>query len=199
MMDCQTCDRAFSIYGKGRLMPMSYHPVARVFQGVLAPGRTGTFIHLKREIMFKNIKLVGLLSAVVIAATGCASVAMAPAEQDTKAKSFAVSAEKANVYIYRNESMGAAVKLEITVDGKLVGSTAAKSYFLVQLAPGKHTILSQQDPEKKLDLTVAAGKNYFVWQEVKMGMWSPGSKLSLVEDSVGKAGVAESGMIEAAK
>jgi hypothetical protein len=148
--------------------------------------------------MFKNIKLVGLLGAIIIAASGCASVSMAPAEQDTKAKSFAAAADKANVYVFRNESMGAAVKMEVAVDGKLIGKTASKTYFLVQLAPGKHTIVSQEDPEKKLDITVAAGKNYFVWQEVKMGVWAAGSKLSLVDDAVGKAGVAESSMIEAA-
>ncbi|MDB5802648.1 MAG: hypothetical protein JWL63_3587 [Rhodocyclales bacterium] len=149
--------------------------------------------------MFKNIKLLSLFSAIVIAASGCASVAMAPAEQDTKAKSFATSPDKANVYIYRNETMGAAVKLQVSVDGKLIGSTASKSYFFVQLAPGKHTIMSQEDSDKTLDINVVAGKNYFVWQEVKMGMWSPGSKLNLVDDATGKAGVAESGLIEAAK
>jgi hypothetical protein len=145
--------------------------------------------------MIKNIKLVALLGAIIVAASGCASVAMAPAEQDTKAKSFATSTDKANVYVYRNETMGAAIKMEVSVDGKLIGKTASKTYFLVQLAPGKHTIVSQEDPEKKLDITVVAGKNYFVWQEVKMGMWAAGSKLSLVDDTAGKAGVAESSLI----
>jgi hypothetical protein len=32
-----------------------------------------------------------------------------------------------------------------------------------------------------------------------MGAWSAGSKLALVDDAVGKAGVGESGLIEAAK
>ena len=149
--------------------------------------------------MIRAVKSVLLMGALVALVSGCASVAMAPQQADASAKTFAVSKETANVYIYRNEVMGAALKFEVAVDGKLLGKTASKTYFLVSLAPGKHTIVSQQDPENKLDITVEAGKNYFVWQEVKMGMWSGGSKLNLVDEAKGKAGVAESSLIAAAQ
>ena len=36
--------------------------------------------------------------------TGCVSVPMASPEKDSQAKSFAVKADKSNIYVYRNES-----------------------------------------------------------------------------------------------
>ena len=43
-----------------------------------------------------------------------------------------------------------------------------------------------------LNFDAMAGKLYFVWQEVKMGMLSARTKLQLVSDDVGKKGVMES-------
>lgn len=36
-----------------------------------------------------------------------------------------------------------------------------------------------------------AGKNYFVWQEVKMGLWMARSALQTVDEATGRKGVAE--------
>jgi hypothetical protein len=45
-------------------------------------------------------------------------------------------------------------------------------------------------------VNASAGRNYFVWQEVKMGMWQAGSMLHLVDEVTGKAGVAECKLIQ---
>ena len=49
-----------------------------------------------------------ILFAAVIASSlvGCASVPMGDAKQDAALKTFSAPADKAGVYIYRNESMG---------------------------------------------------------------------------------------------
>jgi len=54
-------------------------------------------------------------------------------ERDSQAKTFAVKPDKSNIYVYRNESMGAAVKLPVVLDGKIVGDTAAKTFMLLEL------------------------------------------------------------------
>ena len=142
----------------------------------------------------KAFATAALLSAVFV--TGCASVPMASPEQDAKAKTFKVQQGKANIYIYRNESMGSAVKMPVLVDGKMVGDTVAKTYILTTVNPGKHTILSKTENDSTLDIMAERGKNYFVWQEVKMGAWSARSKLQLVDEATGKKGVADSKLIQ---
>jgi hypothetical protein len=145
--------------------------------------------------MLRKILALGAVVTVILA-SGCASVQMAPPEQDTAAKSFAVKPGKANIYVYRNETFGAALSMPVSVNGKLAGSTGPRSYFKFDLPAGKHVITSQGEGSK-LEMSTEAGKIYYVWQEVKMGMLSGGSKLQLVSEDVGRKGVTESSRIQA--
>ncbi|WOQ15445.1 hypothetical protein R2X36_00975 [Aeromonas media] len=47
-----------------------------------------------------------------------------------------------------------------------------------------------------LTLSTEAGKNYCVWQEVKMGLLMARSKLSQVSEEEGKQGVMESKLVK---
>jgi hypothetical protein len=146
-------------------------------------------------IMLKRILVSGVISAAVLA-SGCASVPMASPERDSAAKTFSVKRGKANIYVYRNESMGGAIKMTLALDGKLVGSTGPKTYALLEVDPGNHTLISKAENDSVLSVAAAAGRNYFVWQEVKMGGFSARSALQLVDEATGRAGVAECKLIE---
>lgn len=148
--------------------------------------------------MFKKSIFVVLLSITALL-TGCASVPMASIELDTQAKTFATKADKANIYVYRNESIGAAVKMDIAMDGKTIGQTAAKTYIALQVPPGNHTLLSKAENDFMLELSTDPGKNYFVWQEVKMGLLYARTKLQLVDETTGRNGVSECKLIEIAQ
>lgn len=124
---------------------------------------------------------------------------MASVERDAQAKTFSIKPGKANIYVYRNESFGAAVKIDVDFDGKPVGQTVAKSYFALEVAPGKHTVLSKAENNAVLDVDAEAGKNYFIWQEVKLGVLSARNKLQLVDEATGKMGVSECLLIETVK
>ena len=87
--------------------------------------------------------------------------------------------------------------MPVTVDGKLAGATGSKSFFKFGLPAGKHTLTSQGD-KSILDITTENGKIYYVWQEVKMGMMSGGSKLQLVDEKKGRDGVKECSLIDSA-
>jgi len=145
--------------------------------------------------MFRKIAGFGIV-VVAFVASGCVSVPMASAEKDVSAKTFATKPGKGNIYVYRNETMGAAVKMPVVLDGKLAGDTASKTYFLFEVAPGKHELISKGENDSVLPITVQAGSNYFVWQEMKMGLFAPRSLLQLVDDAKGRAGVAECKLIE---
>jgi hypothetical protein len=148
--------------------------------------------------MIKNIAGIGLIAMAVLAG-GCASVPMASEDKDVAAKSFAPKADKASVYVYRNETMGAAIKMPVVLNGKLVGDTASMTYFLLEVAPGTHELVSKGENDSALSLSVQGGRNYFVWQEMKMGLFGPRSLLQLVDEGTGKAGVAECKLIDASQ
>ncbi len=134
-------------------------------------------------------------AAVVLSLAGCASVPMGDPAQDARLKSFpAASAGKAGVYIYRNETFGGAVKLNLALDGQALGSTASKTYFYKEVEPGRHTVTSYGENTDTLTFEALAGKLYYVWQEVKMGMFAARTKLHLVPEPDGQSGVRESSL-----
>jgi hypothetical protein len=145
--------------------------------------------------MLRRLLALGAVLAVALA-SGCASVQMASPEQDAAAKSFAVKPDKANIYVYRNENFGAAMKMPVALDGKLAGDTAAKTYLMLEVAPGAHTVVSKTENDSAVTLNAVAGRNYFLWQEVKMGMMGARSNLQVVDEATGRAGVAECKLVQ---
>lgn len=145
--------------------------------------------------MLKQLSIAGAVLVVALA-SGCASVQMASTEQDSAAKTFAVKSGRANIYIYRNETFGAAIKMPVALDGKLVGDTASKTYLLLEVAPGPHTVVSKTENDSSVTLDAVAGHNYFLWQEVKMGLMQARSDLKEVDEATGKAGVAECKLVQ---
>jgi hypothetical protein len=136
-------------------------------------------------------RLALFLAAVISLASGCVSVPMASREADAQAKTFKVPADKSNIYLYRNETFGGAIAMPVSLNGKVMGRTGPQTYFLWEVAPGKYEIASHTENTARLSLEVAAGRNYFVWQEVKMGMWVAASHLQEVSDEEGRKAVLE--------
>ena len=131
------------------------------------------------------------LFAVMLAMAGCASVPMTSLKDDTQAKTFTVNKEKSNIYLYRNETFGGAITMTVTLDGKVAGKTGPLTYFLFEVDPGLHKISGNASNTAYLDLRTEAGKAYFVWQEVKMGLLYARNKLIEVDSKTGREGVAE--------
>ena len=148
--------------------------------------------------MLKKIITVYALALAVLA-SGCVSVPMASPERDSAAKTFTVKPDKANIYVYRNETLGAAMKMPIVLNGKLVADTASMTYLLLEVPPGSHKLVSKTENDATLMLNADAGRNYFIWQEAKMGGFAPRSALHLVDESTGKAGIKECKLIEVAQ
>lgn len=139
-----------------------------------------------------------ILFAAVIASSlvGCASVPMGDSKQDAALKTFSAPANKAGVYIYRNESMGGAVKMDVELDGKAIGQTAANTYLYKEVTPGKHTISSKAENTDSVEIDAKPGTLSYIWQEVKMGVLYARTKLHLVSEAEGKKGVLETKLAE---
>lgn len=135
---------------------------------------------------------MGLVLAIVVLLTGCAATSpILSSAHDQEAKKFKPSKSLANIYIYRNEFLGGALSKNLHINGKLIGTTGPETYFLLRVKPGKYEIYSDDNKEDNVTLKVKAKKNYFVWQEMKVGLLFHGTKLSVVEGSLGRKGVLE--------
>jgi hypothetical protein len=140
--------------------------------------------------MKKLTKLLLVLTTLLI--VGCAAPIKAPPEKDAAAKVFTPLKDKAAVFIYRNENYGGAVGMPVKVNGQDIGETGAKTFFRLNLTSGMYVIASEAENTAELPLTVVEGKNYFVWQEVRMGIWKARTALRPVDDKSGMDGVLES-------
>ncbi len=129
------------------------------------------------------MRRVASLLALAVLATACASVPKAPPEADQFAKELRPTPGKTNLYVFRDESLGGAVKMSVALDGRLLGDTAAKTFLLATVDPGKHALVSKAENDATLDFVAAPGQNVYVWQEVKMGVFSARSKLQLVDEA----------------
>ena len=142
--------------------------------------------------MLKKILILVTL-AVSTYLAGCATVPMASVEKDNERKEFALPLqESAGLYIYRNTRLGGALKKTVFVDGRSVGETAPMTYFYLDVEPGVHVLSTESEfSNNDLQINTRGGQNYFVRQNIKLGVFVGGAKLELVSEEEGKQGVLE--------
>ena len=132
-----------------------------------------------------------LLLTGVSSLSGCANVSTAPAETDAAAKDFKPAEGMGVVYLYRpGRAIGAAMQMQVTVNGDLVGGTGPGTYFRFDLPPNSYTFMSSS-PESSatLQVQVAAGGIYFVQQDTRIGLQSARVSMRAVDTATGMAGV----------
>lgn len=137
-----------------------------------------------------------LLSITIFASlylAGCASVPMAPAQNDQAKKEFTAPPEgMSGLYIYRNSSFGGALKKTLRIDGKIIGETAPYTYFYTTLKPGIHELATESEfSDNTLSIDFQPGKNHFVHNYIKFGAFVGGAGLKEVGEEEGKKAVLE--------
>lgn len=81
---------------------------------------------------------------------------------DAVLKKFMPASNQAGVYVYRNENFGAAVKIDVKVDGALLGQTVAKTFLYKEVLPGNHRIASISEDTDTVEINAEAGKLYYI-------------------------------------
>jgi hypothetical protein len=148
----------------------------------------------------KFFSVVALAAALLI--SGCASVEMASKAESAKAKEFNPPAQgKAGVYIYRDSFVGKALKKDVWIDGKCIGESAPDVFFYAEVEGGKaHKIDTESEfSPNTFDLMFETGKNYFIRQFIKMGVFVGGAGLEKIPEEQGKAAVAKLEMAKPGK
>lgn len=141
-------------------------------------------------------RAAGILVLATALGAGCASVPMAAPQESARIKMVQPPPNAGLVYLYRRESFGAAIRMTVLVDGVYAGDTAAQTFMVWQLAPGVHTFISKAENDSVLPMSIEPGRRYYIWQEVKMGMWSAGSQLHPVSDAEGMDGVNQCELVQ---
>lgn len=141
--------------------------------------------------MYKKLAVVVAMSLLF---AGCASVPMESAEMSDKAKTFVAPSEgNAALYIYRSGSLGGALKKGVWVDGKCIGESAPNIFFHEEVAGNVEHKISTESEFSPNDLLIKtdSGKNYFIQQYIKLGVFVGGAGLELVDEEKGKKEVAQ--------
>lgn len=90
--------------------------------------------------------------------------------QIAEAQRFLPVAERGVVYLYRHQVVGMLMGLEALVDGRPVGQTRGKTFYRLELAPGRHVFAGNGKCPQPLELDIAAGQVAYIEQELQMGM-----------------------------
>jgi len=133
----------------------------------------------------------------LLAVSGCSSIPKASSSQSQQAKLFKTNPEMANLYVFRGGAEGSSIEMELRVDGQYVATNLGHTFIKLEVAEGKHYVASRADNVERLTLAVSKNKNYFIYQEVKVGQISTTTKLNLVNNNVGQNGVKKCDMISA--
>jgi hypothetical protein len=110
---------------------------------------------------------------------GCAVTVVKPAGGNDDAKAFAPDADRALVYVFRdNAFLGGKLTSQFVVNNRVAAETTRNGFNIVSLSPGTYGVLSVSSHESNvasglihnskktpLPLAVEAGKIYFV-QEI---------------------------------
>lgn len=141
----------------------------------------------------KKIFFVGLVFAGILF-SGCATVQLEPKEVSQNAKQFNPPSEgNAGLYIFRDSIFGAALKKDIWVDSKCLGESAPLTFFYEDIKGGLEHKISTESEFSPNDLVMRteSGKNYFVRQYIRPGLFVGGANLEIVEEEEGKKAISE--------
>ena len=142
-----------------------------------------------------NSKLILLVTILSIGFfSGCSSVPLQLKQVSQKAKNFSKPSDgNAGLYVYRDSSFGAALKKDVWIDGKCLGETAPYIFFYKDVKGNAVHILSTESEFSPNDLSLKteSGKNYFVRQYIKIGVFVGGAGLEVIAEKEAKEAISK--------
>ncbi|HOZ62944.1 MAG TPA: DUF2846 domain-containing protein [Burkholderiaceae bacterium] len=148
----------------------------------------------------KIVPVIALTVALLV--SGCASVDMASKAESAKAKEFNPPSQgNAGVYVYRDSFVGKALKKDVWIDGKCIGESAPDVFFYTEVAGGNNHKMDTESEfsPNTLELMFETGKNYFIRQFIKIGVFVGGAGLEQIPEEQGKIAVAKLEMAKPGK
>jgi hypothetical protein len=113
---------------------------------------------------FRGAVVVLVLVAALVA--GCTSWKLAPPTTPQVAPFGPPAPTVAKVCVVRTSVLAQLVTFPTHDDGVLVGATRGPSFFCYLAEPGEHEIAIEADEQEDATLTAAAGRTYYLHEEV---------------------------------
>lgn len=145
--------------------------------------------------MMQGIRFGGglvLCCGALLAAGACASVPRAGSTEDAEMKTFSAPADQARIYVVRDGGYmsGAYQLFRIAVDRRDYGPLAPWTYFVFTVDPGSRSVAaSGNENQERVQLTVEAGKLYFVSVRSRIGFANARVSVSRLSDAEGRDAV----------
>jgi len=140
----------------------------------------------------KNLIRVALLMMVALL-TACAS---GPKHADVASSIPGIKPGEGRVYVYRSNSMrGAAIQPNVTINGKVAGTSKPGGFFFTDLPAGPVEVSTSTEVEKKLSFTLAPGQTRYVRTVIGMGLLVGRVYPELVDNGEGAKQVTESSYV----
>ncbi|MDA8329184.1 MAG: DUF2846 domain-containing protein [Betaproteobacteria bacterium] len=133
-------------------------------------------------------KLIAIFVLASLTMAGCASVPMASEQDDAASKAFTLPpSDKAGLYVYRDSFTGKSIKRTVSLDGAVIGATANKVYFYKLISPGSHTLSTESEfGDNSITFQALGGHNYFARQYMKMGAFTAGAGIKIMDEDEGE-------------
>ncbi len=150
------------------------------------------------------MKKLILISSIILAG-GCATPfplsQYASDKEDIQAKEFQVpSNNTANLYVYRDKSVGPFYGAKIFIDNKEIATTHGKTYFVVNVSPGEHFIESYTEEKSiKKNFNVLPNSNNYIKIDPNVDGFGVTMNIIISDEKTGKSGVLQSKLIEIIK
>ena len=95
--------------------------------------------------------------------------------------------------MYRDSLFGGALKKDIFVNGKCIGESAPNTFFHTEVKGGKvYEIETESEfSPNKISVMAEAGKNYFIRQFIKMGVFIHGADLEIMSEETAKTAISK--------
>lgn len=113
-------------------------------------------------------RLLILAMLCIILLSGCAATSMVAPDRKPD---LTPRTDSATLVIIRDTAFGFAIVFWNYLDGKLIGETKGKTYFVTNVKPGPHYVLVSTENTAVAYIDFQAGKSYYLREGVIMGWW----------------------------
>ena len=141
--------------------------------------------------LFKSAVRIARLAqfGAVLLILGCAGVPATAPEQDVEAKRFEPVPGMSIIYLFRDEHLGAAAPISVSLNDQVVGQTASWTYLRLIVPPGNYRITSYAANIAEVEVETEPGELYFIRHDVKPSLGYPRAELRVVDEERGQRGV----------
>lgn len=135
-----------------------------------------------------------LLIGLILALAGCQQIPLTP--EDIQARKFEPVADKAVIYLVRDNPDFSGIQAQVQLDSTLRVMTYEGTYYRWEVTPGTHSLQGFGGDDGSIRVQVERGKVYFVQQRVA-GRMVPSSSFEVVTEAAGRAAVLRSVLVRA--